>query len=64
MEIKLNNVSFKDKIKSINYEFEEEKITSVIGNSGSGKTLLSQFISGINNDYTGTIDNNYKGRKL
>lgn len=64
MEIKLNNVTYKDKLKNINYEFEEEKITSVLGNSGSGKTLLSQFISGINNDYTGTIDNTYKGRNI
>ncbi|MBQ8193301.1 MAG: energy-coupling factor ABC transporter ATP-binding protein [Bacilli bacterium] len=64
MAVKLEKVSYQDKIKNINYEFEEEKITSVIGASGSGKTLLSYLISGIEKKYDGVITNSYVGKEL
>ena len=64
MELKLDKVSYQDKIKNISYEFEEGKITSIIGASGSSKTVLSYLISGILKDYSGTIINTYIGREL
>lgn len=64
MGIKLDKVSYKDSLKNISYEFEDGKITSVIGSSGSGKSLLSYFISGIEKKYTGNIDNIYHGREI
>lgn len=64
MGIKLDKVSYKDSLKNISYEFEEEKITSVIGSSGSGKSMLSYFISGIEKKYSGNIDNIYHGREI
>ena len=58
MGIRLENVSYQDKIKNISYEFEDGKITTVIGSSSSGKTLLSYLLSGIIDDYTGNISKN------
>ena len=52
MGIRLENVSYQDKIKNISYEFEDGKITTVIGSSSSGKTLISYLLSGIIDDYT------------
>ncbi len=64
MELKLDKVSYQDKLTNISYSFEEGMITSVISASGSGKTLLSYLISGIEKGYTGTITNSYQGRQM
>lgn len=64
MAIKLDKVSYQDKLKNISYEFTEGKITTVISSSGSGKTLLSYLLSGLITGYTGTITNSYIGREL
>lgn len=64
MELKLNKVSYKDYLKNISYEFEEGKITSVISSSGSGKTILSYLISGIEKPTNGEIINQYQGREI
>lgn len=64
MGIRLENVSYQDKIKNISYEFEDGKITTVIGSSSSGKTLLSYILSGIIDDYTGNIISTYKNREI
>lgn len=64
MAIKLDKVSYQDKIKNISYEFEEEKITSVIASSGGCKTLLGQILSGIEKEYTGRVTNSYTGREI
>lgn len=64
MELKLNKVSYKDKLKDISYEFEDGKITSVISSSGSGKTILSYLISGIEKPTGGEIVSNYQGRDI
>lgn len=64
MELKLNKVSYKDILKEISYEFEEGKITSIISSSGSGKTILSYLISGIEKATSGEIINSYKGREI
>lgn len=55
MAIKFNNVSYLDKLKNINYTFEENKITSIIGCSGCGKTLLSYLMTGLVLPTEGTI---------
>ena len=47
MAIRFENVSYKDKLKNITCVFEDNKITSLIGASGSGKTLLSYLIAGL-----------------
>lgn len=47
MAIKFDNVSYLDKIKNMTYTFEDNKITSIIGASGSGKTLLSYMMTGL-----------------
>lgn len=64
MGLKLEKVSYKDKLKNISYEFEEGKITSVISSSGSGKTILSYLISGIEKPAEGEITNTYHGREI
>lgn len=64
MAIVLDKVSYEDKIKNISYEFEEEKITSIISASGEGKTILSYLISGIEKPTSGEITNTYKGRDI
>jgi len=56
MAIKIKNVDFsykkinyqkKEVLKNINMEFQECKITSIIGKSGSGKTTILELISSI-----------------
>ena len=64
MELKLNRVSYKDILKNINYEFEEGKITSIIASSGSGKTILSYLISGIEKPTEGEVTNTFTGREI
>lgn len=67
MAVSFNNVSYLDKINNITYTFEDDKITSLIGVSGSGKTLLSYLVTGLVLPTCGTIsicgniiDNNTK----
>ena len=64
MGLKLDNISYKDKLKNISYEFEEDKITSVIAASGSGKSILSYLISGMEKPEEGAIINPYQGRNI
>lgn len=64
MAIKLNKVSYQDKLKNITYEFEEGKITSVLSSSGSGKTIFSYLISNIEKTTEGEIINTYSGREI
>ena len=64
MGIRLDNVSYGDKIKNINYEFIDGKITGVIGCSNSGKSLLSYFLSDIISDYDGNIVSTYNIRDI
>lgn len=47
MAIKFNNVSYSNKLKDINCTFEKNKITFLIGSSGSGKTLMSYLMTGL-----------------
>ena len=42
-------------LDNINCEFEERKITSVIGKSGSGKSTLLQLINGLQKPSAGTV---------
>lgn len=64
MAIKLEKVSYQDKLKNISYEFEEEKITSIIGASGSGKTILSYLISGLEKETSGNIICDFSGKDI
>ena len=51
--LKIKNLSLKilDKkiLKNINFELKEKEIISIIGKSGSGKTMLSKMIVGLKN---------------
>ncbi len=61
--LKLENISYRYKdadkddyvFKNINYEFKTGKVYAIKGKSGSGKTTLLSLISGLENDYEGTI---------
>lgn len=61
--LKLENISYRYKdadkddyvFKNINYEFKTRKVYAIKGKSGSGKTTLLSLISGLENDYEGTI---------
>ena len=64
MAIVLNKVSYKDKLKNINYTFEDGKITTVLSTSGSGKSLLSYILVGLIKDIDGEVINSYVGREL
>ena len=46
MEIKLENVGYKDILKKINLEIESGTINGVIGSNGCGKTSLINILSG------------------
>ncbi len=64
MELKLDKISYKDKLQNISYEFEEGKITSIIGAAGSGKTIIGYIIGGIIKDYVGKFTCSYSGRNI
>ena len=44
MEIELNNIKYKNKLYKFCYKFEDSKVTSIIGKSGSGKSLIGYII--------------------
>lgn len=64
MGLILDKVTYKDKLKSISYEFSVSQITSVIASSGSGKTDLSYLISRMESKYEGIITNTFKGKEI
>ena len=68
--LKLKNVSYRYKdadkddyvLKNINYEFSLGKVYAIKGKSGSGKTTLLSLLSGLENNYEGSIF--YDGKEL
>lgn len=69
--LKLENVSYRYEdaledeyvLKNINYEFNEGKTYAIKGKSGSGKTTLLSLISGLEENYEGSIIYNSKNLK-
>lgn len=55
MEIKLENVSYERKLMHFSYEFRKKSVTSIIGSSGSGKSLIGCIIMGLVDNYQGSI---------
>ncbi len=68
--LKLDNVSYRYDdaeaddyvLKDINYSFETGKVYAIKGKSGSGKTTLLSFLSGLENNYEGSIE--FAGKEL
>ena len=62
--IKLEHVSkqFSEEqvLKDVSFEFQEGKIYGIVGNNGSGKTVLMKCICGFLNPSSGKILVNYK----
>lgn len=46
--------------KNSNFEFENKKITYLMGKSGVGKTTLLRILAGLDKNYTGEISDNKK----
>ena len=63
MEIELCDIKYGNYIDRFNYKFEAGKVTSILGKSGSGKTLISYLIMGLLKYDSGDIfvdgDKNY-----
>ena len=49
-------------LKDINYSFETGKVYAIKGKSGSGKTTLLSLLSGLENNYEGSIE--FAGKEL
>ncbi|MGN1379712.1 MAG: ABC transporter ATP-binding protein [Bacilli bacterium] len=70
MILKVENLSYRycdaDKddyiLKNLNFEFESGKVYAIKGKSGSGKTTLLSLISGLENNYEGSIE--FCGKQL
>lgn len=68
--LKLDNVSYRYAdaeaddyvLKDINYSFETGKVYAIKGKSGSGKTTLLSLLSGLENNYEGSIQ--FTGKEL
>ena len=63
MPLKLNNISksFGDKsiLNSFSYTFNETGLYIVSGDSGVGKTTLLRIIAGLDEDFSGNIENGF-----
>ena len=44
MEIEFNNVSYKEQLKNVSFKIDTQKINSIIGPTGSGKSIILQMI--------------------
>ena len=55
MEIEFSNICYRDKLVDISYKFSKGRVTSIIGNSGSGKSLIGYVIMGLVKDYEGEV---------
>ena len=55
MEIEFSNICYRDKLVNISYKFSKGRVTSIIGNSGSGKSLIGYVIMGLVKDYEGEV---------
>ena len=61
MSLRINNLSksFGDTVilSGLSYEFKKNGICFLLGDSGVGKTTLLRIISGLDTDYSGTVEN-------
>ena len=59
MSLKLENIvkrfGNRTVLDGFSYEFEENGVYAVVGESGVGKTTLLRIISGLDTDFTGTV---------
>lgn len=55
MEIKLNNIKYRNIFEDLDIEIKDSKITSIIGKNGSGKSILLNLLSVLYTDFDGEI---------
>ena len=55
MEIELSNICYRNKFNNFSYKFNKNKVTSIMGRSGSGKSLLGYLIMDLINYDKGSI---------
>ena len=55
MEIALNNICIKDKLNNFSYVFRESSVTSIIGRSGSSKSLIGYVLMNLIKNYDGKV---------
>ena len=57
--LRINDLSYKKKLKKINLFIGYDRWYTLLGNNSSGKTILVKIIVGLIKDYTGEIEFNY-----
>jgi len=55
MEIKINNLTYKDIFEKLTIDISDNKVTSIIGKSGSGKTTLLNLLFGLYHVFSGYV---------
>ncbi len=64
MALKLENITYKNIIKDINYKFEDGKIYTVLSSNEIERETLGKIIANLINNYSGKIISDYTGDNI